>query len=228
MRSDGGVLTSTSPAPAGAAHAPAPAPAARTAGWPALLAVAVAAGLLAGALTSFGQTLFGGGALAGLANAVSPWLVAPFLVGALARRPWAAAAAGLLTCAGEVVGYYLTADLRGFAVGSAAILLWTVAGALGGPVFGLAGRLWRTGRAEGPRWAGAGAALLAGCWLAEALVTYLVVLRRPDQAAVFAVVAALLVLLLGRGGDRGALLTRLPVAVVLGAAGFAALHLALS
>jgi ABC-type thiamin/hydroxymethylpyrimidine transport system permease subunit len=218
------VLTSTSPAASGAD----PAPAARTVEWPALLAAALAVGLLGGALTSVGQTLFGAGPLAGLANAVSPWLLAPFVVGALARRPGAAALAGLLACAGEVAGYYLTAELRGFAVGSAAILLWTVAGALGGPVFGLAGRLWRTGRTGDPRWAGAGAALLAGCWLAEALVTYLAVLRRPDQAAVFAVVAALLVVLLGRGGDRRALLTRLPAAVVLGAAGFAALHLALS
>jgi hypothetical protein len=196
----------------------------RTAGWPALLALAVAAGLLTGVLTSFGQTLLGDTAFQGLANAVSPWLVAPFLVGALARRPAAAALAGLLTCAGQVAGYYLAADLRGFAVGSASILLWTCAGVLGGPLFGAAGRLWRRGRSGGSRWVGVGAALLAGCWLAEALLTYLVVLRRPDEALVFAVVAGLLVVLLSRGGDRRAVLARLPVATAVGAAGFAALH----
>ncbi len=218
------MLTTTTDAPAGtAASTPTP----RTVGWPALLALAVLAGALVGALTSFGQTLLGGTSFQGLANAVSPWLVASFLVGALARRPDAAAVAGLLTCAGQVAGYYLVADLRGFAVGSASIVLWTVAGLLGGPLFGVAGRLWRRGPSVGARWAGVGGALLAGCWLAEALVTYLVVLHRPDEALVFAAVGGLLVVLLGRGSERKALLTRLPLAAALGAAGFAVLHVAL-
>lgn len=193
---------------------------------PAVLAAAVGAGLAVGALTSFGQTLLGGTWFAGLANAVSPWLVASFLVGALARRGWVAALAGLLACAGEVAGYYLVADLRGFAVGAASVAVWVVAGVVGGPVFGWAGRLWRT--AAGP-WRGLGPALLAGCWLAEAVVTYAVMLRYGDDAAVFAVVAALLVVLLGRvGGQTGALLRWLPAAAVVGAAGFAAVHVALT
>ena len=184
------MLTTTTDAPAGtAASTPTP----RTVGWPALLALAVLAGALVGALTSFGQTLLGGTSFQGLANAVSPWLVASFLVGALARRPDAAAVAGLL----------------------------------GGPLFGVAGRLWRRGPSVGARWAGVGGALLAGCWLAEALVTYLVVLHRPDEALVFAAVGGLLVVLLGRGSERKALLTRLPLAAALGAAGFAVLHVAL-
>lgn len=231
VRSDGGVTTTSPHAPATAARpsgaqpsAALPSGALRTVGWPAALALAVAAGLLAGALTSFGQTLLGDTPFQGLANAVSPWLVAPFLVGATARRSVTAALAGLLTCAAQVAGYYVAADLRGFAVGSASILLWSIAGVIGGPVFGMAGRLWRRTRSGDPRWAGAGAALLAGCWLAEALVTYLVVLRRPDEALVFALVAGLLVALLGRGGGHRALLIRLPVAVAAGAAGFAVLH----
>lgn len=219
--SDGGVPPTTSDVPVGAA---APPQTPRTAGWRALLVLAATAGLLAGALTSFGQTLLGSTAFQGLANGVSPWLVTPFVVGAVARRPSAAALAGLLTCAGQVAGYYLVADLRGFAVGAASMLLWTCAGVLGGPVFGAAGWLWRTARSVNGRWSGVGGALLAGCWLAEALITYLVVLRRPDEALVFAVVAALLAGLLSRRGDRRALLTRLPVAAAVGAAGFAALH----
>lgn len=192
---------------------------------PAVLAIAVGAGLAVGALTSFGQTLLGGTWFAGLANAVSPWLVASFLVGALARRGWVAALAGLVACAGEVAGYYLVADLRGFAVGASSVAVWAVSGVVGGPVFGWAGRLWRT--AVG-RWRGLGPALLVGCWLAEAVVTYAVVLRYGDDAAVFAVVAALLVVLLGRpGGQTGALLRWLPAAAAVGAAGFAAVHLAL-
>lgn len=233
-----GTVSTTVPAPHAArdphpAPASAPAPASRVPGVrapglpaPAVLAVAVGAGLAVGVLTSFGQTLLGGTWFAGLANAVSPWLVAAFLVGALARRGWVAAVAGLLACAGEVAGYYLVADLRGFAVGAASVAVWVVSGVVGGPVFGGAGRLWRT--AEG-RWRGVGGALLAGCWLAEAVVTYAGALRHAGDAAVFAVVALLLVVLLGRaGGQTGAVLRWLPATAGLGAAGFAAVHLALS
>jgi len=192
---------------------------------PVVLAAAVGAGLAVGALTSFGQTLLGSTGFAGLANAVSPWLVASFLVGSLARRGWVAALAGLVACVGQVAGYYLVADLRGFGVGAASVAVWAVSGVVGGPVFGWAGRLWRTATGT---WRGLGPALLAGCWLAEAVVTYAVVLRYGDDAAVFAVVAAVLVLLLGRaGGQTRALLRWLPAAAVVGAAGFAAVHLAL-
>ena len=215
------------PAPTAAPRQPAPAArAARTElAAPAVLAIAVGAGLAVGALTSFGQTLLGGTWFAGLANAVSPWLVASFLVGALARRGRVAALAGLIACAGEVAGYYLVADLRGFGVGASSVAVWAVSGVVGGPVFGWAGRLWRT--AAGRR-RGLGPALLVGCWLAEAVVTYAVALRYRGDAAVFAAVAALLVVLLGRaGGQTRALLRWLPAAAVVGAAGFAAVHLLL-
>lgn len=193
---------------------------------PGVLVVAVGAGLAVGALTSFGQTLLGGSWFQGLANAVSPWLVASFLVGALARRGWVAAVAGLLACAAEVAGYYLVADLRGFAVGASSVAVWVVSGVVGGPVFGWAGRMWRT--AEG-RWRGLGPALLAACWLAEAVVTYAVALGYGGDAAVFAVVAAVLVVLLGRvGGQTRAVLRWLPAAAVVGAAGFATVHLLLA
>jgi len=188
---------------------------------PVLLAAATGAGLVVGAATSFGQTVLGDTAFQGLANAVSPWLVVPFLVGALARSWWLAAVAGLLVCVGEVAGYYVVADLRGFAAGSW-LLVWVVAGVVGGPVLGAAGRSSRT--ASG-RWRGAGAATLVGCWVAEAVVTYGLVLRRPDEAAVFVVVAALLTVLLARPGRQGrAVLRWLPATVLVGAAGFAAVH----
>uniref|UniRef100_UPI001E30791F DUF6518 family protein n=1 Tax=Cellulomonas hominis TaxID=156981 RepID=UPI001E30791F len=193
---------------------------------PGVLAIAVGAGLVVGALTSLGQTLLGGTWFAGLANAVSPWLVASFLVGALARRGWVAALAGLVACAAEVAGYYLVADLRGFAVGASSVAVWVVAGVVGGPVFGWAGRLWRTGTG---RWRGLDPALLVGCWLAEAVVTYAVALRYWGDAAVFTAVAALLVPALGRvGAQTRDLLRWLPAAAAVGAAGFAAVHLVLA
>lgn len=191
----------------------------------AVLPAAVGAGLVVGAATSFGQTALGGTPLAGLANAVSPWLVVPFLLGVLARTRRVAAVAGLLVCGGEVAGYYLVADLRGYAVGSW-VLVWAVAGLLGGPLFGVAGRSWLT--ATG-RWRGAGAALLVGCWTAEAVVTYGFVLRRLDEAAVFAVVAVLLAVVLARVGRQGrALLRLLPAATLVGVGGFVAVHAALA
>jgi hypothetical protein len=128
-------------------------------------------------------------------------------------------------CVGEVAGYYVVADLRGFAAGTW-VLVWVVAGVVGGPALGAAGRAWRT--ATG-RWRGAGAATLVGCWVAEAVVTYGFVLRRPDEAAVFVVVAALLFVALARPGRQArAMLRWLPAAVLAGSAAFAAVHVVLA
>ncbi len=187
-----------------------------------LLSLALLAGVVVGGLTSFAQTVLGGSALAGLGNAVSPWLVLPFVIGALARRDRHAAVVGLLACVGEVAGYYLVAHLRGFGVSSAFLLTWAVAAVIGGPLFGWAGRAWRS--ASG-RLRGVGPALLVGCWVSEAVVTYLVVLHYGGDAAVFGGVAVVLATVLGVVGRQlRSLLTWLPVAALLGAAGFAALH----
>ncbi|WP_432521642.1 DUF6518 family protein [Kineococcus sp. SYSU DK006] len=177
---------------------------------------AAGAGLLVGAATSGAQTLLGGTALAGLANAVSPWLLAPFLVGSRARSPRSAALAGVAACTAQVLGYYLVAALRGFAVNPPVVGVWLVAGVAGGVVFGLAGRGWRSARGWGR---GLGAALLVAVWLCEAL-RYALVLRYPEDAVVFAVVAAALWLLLGRRGaqHRRTLAWLLPCALA-GAAG---------
>lgn len=184
--------------------------------------LAASVGLAVGGLTSFGQTLLGGTAFAGLGNAVSPWLVLPFAVGALAQRDRHASAVGLLACVAQVLGYYLVAHLRGFGVSTAFVVTWAVAGLLGGPLFGWAGRAWRT--ATG-RLRGAGPALLVGSWVSEAIVTYLVVLRYGADAAVFGAVAAVLTAYLGVAGRQlRSLLTWLPAACLLGAVGFLALH----
>ncbi|GGC17110.1 DUF6518 family protein [Cellulomonas carbonis] len=209
----------TGPAPSLPAQRPRGGP---LAGSGRLILLASSAGLGVGGLTSLGQTLLGSTAFAGLGNAVSPWLVLPFAVGALARRDGHASAAGLLACVAQVFGYYLVAHLRGFGVSNAFLIIWAVAGVLGGPLFGWAGRAWRT--ATG-RVRGLGPALLVGCWVSEAIVTYLVVLRYGSEAAVFGAVAAVLTVLLGVAGRQlRSLLTWLPAACLLGGAGFAALH----
>ncbi len=101
---------------------------------------------------------------------------------------------GLAASAAQVVGYYATADLRGFGVSTSYLLLWTVAAVIGGPMLGAAGQAWR--RAVP---AGLGAALLVDAWVSEA-VGYQVRLGYTSTAALFGVVA----LLLGAGGPRGA------------------------
>ncbi len=180
------------------------------------------AGLAVGGLTSVGQTLLGGTAFAGLGNAVSPWLVLPFAVGAFARSDRHALAVGLLACVAQVLGYYLVAHLRGFGVSTGFLVIWAVAGVLGGPLFGWAGRAWRT--ATG-RLRGVGPALLVGSWVSEAAVSYVVVLRYGGDAAVFGAVAAVLTAFLGVAGRQlRPLLLWLPAACLLGAVGFAALH----
>lgn len=183
------------------------------------LLAALAVGLAVGALTSPGQTLLGGGPLAGLVNAVGPWLLAPFLLGAAARSPRVAVGAGVLACTVQVPGYYLVSVARGFAAHPPTVAGWVVAGVVGGAVLGLAGWSWRHGSG---RWRGAGAALLVAVWLTEALVLFGAVLRYWDSAAVSAVVGVGLLAGLGaRDRQWGAVLRWLAPALVLGAAGFA-------
>lgn len=186
-----------------------------------VLTAAVLLGLSWGAVTSFLQTVLPS-PFAGLANAAAPWLWTPFVVGALARSRRQAAALGLLACTLQVGGYYVTADLRGFPVGVTYVLVWTAAAVVGGPVFGLAGRMWRT--ATG-RLRGLAPALVAGVWAAEAVGTYWLVLGYHGDAAVFGTVAAVLVLGLGlhRQQLRPALLWGLAV-VPLGTGAFLVLH----
>jgi Family of unknown function (DUF6518) len=183
---------------------------------------AVAAGLVVGAATSWAQTLLGSTALAGLANAVSPWLVAPFLIAAGAAGRRSAGMLGLLTCVAEVLGYYAAAAVRGFGVNPPTVAVWVVAGIAGGLVFGLAGHSWRTGTG---RERGLGVALLVAVWLCEALVTFAIVLGYDDNAVVFTVAAVLLWLLLGmRGRQHLPALAWLVPAAGLGIAGMLALH----
>lgn len=196
------------------------------------MVLAATAGLLAGVVTSFAQTVLPG-PVAGLANAVTPWLVAPFLVGVLGpARRWGAVL-GVLACALQVVGYYATAAARGFGVNPGTVGFWLVCALVGGAVAGAAGwSWWRSGEpaatgsgAVHGRERGLGAALLVAAWLAEALVSYGYVLGYVDDAVTFAVVGLLAaVLLTRRGPQTRAVLRWLAPALAAGCVGFAALH----
>jgi Family of unknown function (DUF6518) len=103
--------------------------------WP-VLALAIAAGLAAGALTLAGQKLLAGsGGWFILVNSASPWLMVAFAVGARAPgRWWTAAVAGAMTQAGLVVGYDATARLSALPVAWSSVLIWVATGVVAGPV----------------------------------------------------------------------------------------------
>jgi hypothetical protein len=157
--------------------------------------VVVVLGLAVGSLTSFGQGHLSG-ALDAFVNSASAWLVAPFIVGALMSSRRGAAAAGLITCGLQLVGYYVTAHLRGYPAGGAIVAFWAACAVVGGPIFGLAGQLWRT---PPPRGRGLGAAILSAAFLSEGLWSYLHELRYYTTAALWIAIGAAVALSLGRG-----------------------------
>ena len=147
---------------------------------------AAALGLGIGVLTSYGQGWLTGTSNA-FVNSESAWLVAPFVVGALCRRPVAAAWLGLLTCLMQLVGYELASQWRYGAMSIALNLGWGVAALGGGPLFGLAGRLGRFGS---PAWRGLGPAALAAAFLTEGGWQYLHVLHRELAGGLWLAIGA--------------------------------------
>ena len=125
-------------------------------GYRTVTVAAIVAGLSFGALSAIGRAHLEG-TLDAFVNSTSTWLVAPFLVGSLAGTRRGAAAAGFGTCVAQLVGYYVVADLRGGGTAASLVAFWTACGVVGGPLFGMAGRLWRTcePRLQGTRRGGA-------------------------------------------------------------------------
>lgn len=144
--------------------------------WPALGSLTAGAGV--GCLTSFGQGWVGI-TLGAFVNSVSAWLVLPFFTGALMRSKRGAALTGFLACGAEPAGYYLTAHLRGLSAGGNSVPFWLACAVLGGPVLGVAGRLWRS---SPPRFRGLGAAVPSASFLGEGLWTYAHELRYYSDA----------------------------------------------
>jgi hypothetical protein len=157
--------------------------------------VGVLLGLAVGALTSVLQASLDFPWLA-LVNAVSPWLTTAFVVGALQPRLRAAVVVGLLATAMQVVGYYVTAELRDFDASMTYVVLWSACAVVGGPLFGAAGWSWRRARP-----AGLGAAAIVDAYASEALVAYQLRLGYTSSAVLFGAIA--LVLAVGLGRHRG-------------------------
>ncbi len=154
-------------------------------------------GLTVGALTSLLQQYLNAPWLS-LVNAVSPWLIPMFALGALFRRPAAAAAAGGLTGLLELAGYYATAAARGYPT-HGYLLFWTLCAVAGGPLYGIAG--WAWWRAARP-WRSLGAACLPAAFFAEATVVYAARLHYWSSAILFIALGAAGIALLGRRGRQ--------------------------
>jgi hypothetical protein len=152
------------------------------------LLMGLALGAAVGVATSFAQAGLSGN-WAALANAASPWLVAPLIAGALpASRKWAITA-GLLACAMEVAGYYIATPLRGFPINESEIVFWLACAVFGGPAFGWAGWASRRGTVrERP----VGAAMLPAAFFGEAIGAYAIRLHYRGDAILFGVIGLLL------------------------------------
>lgn len=155
---------------------------------PLRLVTAAAAGVVVGSLTSFGQAHLEG-TLNPLVNSASAWLVVPFLVGALMRSPSSGALAGFLACSLQVVGYFVTSELRGFPASSSYVAFWTACAIVGGPLFGAGGRLWRSGR---ERLARPASTLLPAVFLAEGIWVYGIVLGYVGSTLLWLAIGATL------------------------------------
>jgi hypothetical protein len=150
-------------------------------------------GLALGALTSFLQTHLAN-PWSSLVNSVTPWLLAAFFIGALSNGLVRAIGYGFLVTILELVGYTVTASLRGYPSGLAITLFWALGAVVGGPVFGWAGRLW----ARGSRSRSAlGAAILAGAFIAEGAEVYAIRLHDGESAVLFWSLGVVTVLTLG-------------------------------
>jgi hypothetical protein len=176
------------------------------------MALLPACGVAVGVATSFGQTYLSG-APSAFVNSASAWLLAPFFVGSRMSSDRRAAGAGLVVCALQLVGYYATSQLRGFSSGGAILVFWGLCALVGGPLFGVAGRIWKAGP---DRLRGLGAAVLAAAFLAEGTWVYLHVLHRYATAALWIAIGSLLALMMTRDLRE---LRWLPLTVAAGLAG---------
>lgn len=177
-------------------------------------------GLATGALTQVGQRVLPDG-WSQAANAMSPWLLVAFLLGAaMPDRRWAAAA-GVAALVLSLVGYYLMIELRyGYGGSRGSLLLWGTGALIGGTVFGIAGQWWRRGR---PWQVAASIGVLAAVFVAEGAYQIRI---QPDAAIGlgFVIVGLVIPLVFGRSwGERLRGYVAMLPALALGALGFIAL-----
>lgn len=142
---------------------------------PVAVAATILVGLLTGVLTLAGQSVLSSEANR-LANSGAIWLSVAFVVGAVMPSVRTAAVAGIATLVLAVAGYYSAAALAGAGATMGGIAFWVGTAAVGGPMFGAAGHLWRRGA---PIQRAAASALLGAVFVAEGAFTLIAI---PDLA----------------------------------------------
>jgi hypothetical protein len=174
--------------------------------------VVAAVGLAAGVLTLLGQAVLDGD-WNRLANSGAIWLTVAFGAGAAMASDRQALVAGLATLLLALAGYQLAASLAQASMSTSAVVIWSVTAIVGGPVFGLAGRRWRTDVGRGRLVA---TALLGAVYVAEGTNTLLSIpdLARAGGAGVIVGVGLPVVLGRGRAERLGALGLLVPLALL--------------
>ena len=189
---------------------------ARADGW-SRVGLVVVVGLATGILTQVGQSILPDG-WSQAANAISPWLLVAFLLGATMPTTRSAAFAGAGALLFALVGYYGMTELRySIGGGTGSLVVWGLGAFVGGPIFGIAGHAWRTGPY---RQRAIALGLLVAVAVAEGIYNA-VVLSSPTVGAGFVIAGLIVPLLLGRSReDRvGAYVAAVP-ALGLGALGY--------
>lgn len=143
------------------------------------LGVAMAAGLVVGAVTAFAQGGVLPEVLAPLANSHGPWTLVAFALALTAPAARTGGLAGMLALACMLAGYVLTNDARGFPSSSAMMLYWGLAAVVAGPVLGV-GAHWLRHR-QGVR-AAFGTAAMASVLIGEGLYGLTVVAATTPAA----------------------------------------------
>jgi hypothetical protein len=175
---------------------------------------------MVGVLTFVGQ-----GKLPGswnhIANSGAVWLVPVFFIGSLMPTDKSAAASGIGTLIGTVVGYYGTAQLvQGGPSAFYGTAFWIGMAIISGPMLGVAGRWWRRERLSRRVVA---IALLGGIFISEGLYLLWNIHELPAGWGGI-VIGILIPLFLGRSvKDRLFVLAILPLVVLLGIAAYQAI-----
>ncbi|MFB9906409.1 DUF6518 family protein [Allokutzneria oryzae] len=136
-----------------------------TRSWWASSGIAVGVGAVLGVITFLLQGVLPDG-WSVLANSGAVWLTVALVLGMV--LPGLTTVTALLSGAAVeialVLGYYGAAPLAGYASSPRSVLLWCLVGVVGGPVFTLAGALWRQ-----RRWPWLAGGLFGGIWVGEGI-----------------------------------------------------------
>jgi hypothetical protein len=183
------------------------------------ISLVLGVGVLTGLATFMGQRVMPG-QWNTLVNSGAIWLIPVFFVGSRMRSLVWAVVAGAGTLIATVAAYYGAAALTGAPISGRAVAFWIAVAFVAGPLYGVAGRWWRSDRRA---LRVVGVALLGGVLVAEGLYIVLV-LRYYWSGWTMVAAGVIAAFLLARRDDRLRTLLALPLPAVAAGAVYAALN----